>query len=134
MSWYRDTFAAKAFADAAVKEIERGGLEGLNFDYEPHQPGNQNDSIAYMAMVQTIMDRSKALVTVDFPCDGVMCNPSLLAKELTGGKFLDMGTYGFAASTTAVWAAYMNRNIATFGLQRYGLGVWSVHAAAVHHA
>ena len=48
MSWYRDTFASKAFADAAVKEIEGGGLEGLNFDYEPHQPGDKNDSVAYV--------------------------------------------------------------------------------------
>ena len=123
MSWYRDTFASKAFADAAVREIEGGGLEGLNFDYEPHQPGDRNDSAAYMAMVQTIADRTQSLVTVDFPCGGALCDPALLAKELTGGKFMDMGTYGFAKSTTAVWAAYMNRNIATFGLGRYGLGV-----------
>ena len=51
MSWYRDTFASKAFADAAVREIESGQLQGLNFDYEPHQPGNSNDSLAYMAML-----------------------------------------------------------------------------------
>jgi hypothetical protein len=94
MSWYRDTFSSKAFADAAVKEIQVGGLEGLNFDYEPHQPGNQNDSVAYMAMVQDIMNRSKAaaVISVDFPCDGHLCDPSRLAKELKGGKFIDMGT------------------------------------------
>jgi hypothetical protein len=123
MSWYRDTFTSKAFADAAVKEIESGGLEGLNFDYEPHQPGYQNDSVAYMTMVQTIMNRTNALVTVDFPCDGPLCDAALIAKELTGGKFMDMGTYGFAKSTTAAWATYMNGNIATFGVERYGLGV-----------
>ena len=76
-----------------------------------------------MAMVQTIMDRTRSLATVDFPCDGALCDPALLAKGLTGGKFMDMGTYGFTKSTTAEWAAYMNRNIAIFGLGRYGLGV-----------
>ena len=91
MSWYRDTFHNVAFADAAVKEIESGALEGLNFDYEPHQPGNNNDSVAYMAMVQSIMDRSKAVISVDFPCNG-LCNESLLATQLKGGKFMDMGT------------------------------------------
>ena len=39
---------------------------------------------------------------------------------------MDMGTYGQVASGTASWAAYMNRGIATFGLSRYGLGVWWV--------
>lgn len=92
MTWYRDTFAAQAFADAAVHEIASGGLEGLNFDYEPHQPGTKNDSVAYMVMVQSIMARSNATITVDFPCDGLLCNPPLLAKELNGGKFMDMGT------------------------------------------
>ena len=95
MTWYRDTFVSKAFADAAVKEIQSGGLEGLNFDYEPHQPGNQTDSVEYMAMVQSIMERSKAVISVDFPCNGDLCSAPLLAKELHGGKFIDMGTCAF---------------------------------------
>jgi hypothetical protein len=98
MSWYRDTFASRAFADSAVKEIESGGLEGLNFDYEPHQPGNHNDSIAYMAMVQSIMDRSKAVISVDFPCNGLLCDPPTLATQLKGGKFIDMGTCASAST------------------------------------
>ena len=92
MTWYRDTFASKAFADAAVKEIQSGGLDGLNFDYEPHQPGNQTDSVEYMAMVQSIMERSQSMISVDFPCNGDLCSAPLLAKELHGGKFIDMGT------------------------------------------
>ena len=36
MSWYRETFRAKTFVAKAAKEIMDGGLEGLNFDYEPH--------------------------------------------------------------------------------------------------
>ena len=78
MSWYRDTFVAQSFADAAVKEIQSGGLEGLNFDYEPHQPGTDADAAAYVAMVQSIMDRSKSLLTIDFPCNGQLCHPPLL--------------------------------------------------------
>ena len=73
MSWYRDTFTAKAFASAAVEEIEAGGLEGLNFDYEPHQPGNGSDASAYMAMVQTIANRTKASAGVQISVCVCVC-------------------------------------------------------------
>jgi hypothetical protein len=94
MTWYRDTFQSGAFADAAVKEIESGALDGLNFDYEPHQPGNNDDATAYMGMVQSIMNRSKAVISIDFPCNG-LCNETLFAQQLQGGKFMDMGTCAY---------------------------------------
>ena len=66
---------------------------------EPHQPGNNGDAHAYMAMVQSIMSRSKAVLSVDFPCAG-LCNETLFAQQLTGGKFLDMGTCAYTHTHT----------------------------------
>ena len=91
MSWYRDTFAAKSFVAAAAKEIKDGGLEGLNFDYEPHQPGTKTDAKAYASMVDGIATASgSAMMTIDFPCDGDLCDKATLVAGLkTGGKFME---------------------------------------------
>jgi hypothetical protein len=94
MSWYRETFKDPAFAAKAVEEIKAGKLEGLNFDYEPHQPGNLEDAVAYAAMVDGVAAASGSQTTMDFPCDGDLCDVASLTQNPKGGKLLDMSTYG----------------------------------------
>ena len=54
---------------------------GLNFDYEAHQPGTLNDSIAFASMVNGVQSGSRSHCTIDFPCDGDTCDPAMLAKH-----------------------------------------------------
>ena len=126
ISWYRATLASTAFADAAVAEIKGGGLDGLNFDYEPHQPGDlrhhgQVGGVSAGMMAQIAL-RSGSEVSVDFPCDGQLCDAPTLATSQGVGRIVDMSTYGGAE--TVEWNRTMHTHIAQVGgVSRYGLGV-----------
>jgi len=123
MSWYRQSFHDPTFSNQATEEILNGGLEGLNFDYEAHQPGTRNDSIAFARMVSGVQSGSRSKCTIDFPCDGDTCDPATLAKYgIEVWKLMDMGTYG--GGNISTWGSYLHQSIAAVGdVKRYGMGV-----------
>eukprot|EP01043_Picozoa_sp_COSAG02_P034112 COSAG02_NODE_2367_length_9051_cov_10.810433_7_plen_80_part_00 len=70
-------------------------------DYEAHQPGGLNDSVAYATMVGKIAAQSStgSILTVDFPCDGQTCDTPTLVDNKGVGKVLSMNTYVSAAAS-----------------------------------
>ena len=130
MSWYRDTFGpvhGPTFADAAAQEILAGNFLGLNWDYEPHQPGTLNDSVLFGHMVRdTIYQSRHPVSSICFPCSGKLCDPaSLSANTPTTIKLMDMSTYaGSNTSNETQWAHDMRAHMVSVGgSSRYGMGV-----------
>jgi hypothetical protein len=130
ISWYRETFGevyGPTFADAAAQEILDGNFEGLNWDYEPHQPGTLNDSVLYGHMVRNTIYQSRHPVSsIDFPCDGSLCDPASLAANTPSTiKLMDMSTYGGSnTSNESQWVVDMRAHMGFVGgSSRYGMGV-----------
>jgi hypothetical protein len=124
-SWQNAVFTSPQFIADASAEIKQGGLEGLNFDWEPSTCATESDSFQYADFIRRVREESGGFVTVTFPCLHNACDPVVLTKAAS--RVIDMQTYGGGGvngtwSPTA-WRAVLRTHVAAVGAAKYGLGV-----------
>ena len=100
-SFQNDVFGSPSFIAEAAAEIKDGGLEGLNFDWEPSTCAAESDSQQYADFIEKVGRSSGGFVTATFPCMNDACDPAVLAKS--AARVISMDTYvsaaGFFASS-----------------------------------
>ena len=125
-AWQNAVFTSAKFIADAAAEIKDGGLEGLNFDWEPSQCAAESDSDSYANFIEQVTRQSAGgFVTVTFPCLHDSCDPAVLAKS--AARVIDMQTYGGGGVNGTwnpqAWQRIFHSHVAAVGSARYGLGV-----------
>jgi hypothetical protein len=123
--WQNAVFGSAKFIADAAAEIKEGGLEGLNFDWEPSTCTAESDSERYAAFIAQIADQSGGFVTATFPSLDDACDPAVLTRS--AARVIDMSTYGgggINGSWDPVgWVNNFRSHVAAVGSARYGMGV-----------
>lgn len=124
-SWQSAVFGSTQFVADASREIKTGGLEGLNFDWEPSTCATESDSFQYADFIRRVKEQSGGFVTVTFPCLHNACDPVVLTKAAS--RVIDMQTYGGGGVngtwSPEGWQHVLQAHVAAVGSVNYGLGV-----------
>lgn len=129
VDWYRHYFSSEAFKAACVNAVSELKLDGLNFDFEPHDCATRNcssdDARSYAQMLTDIQRAVKgkgpggadARISVDTgQC--AIANTDIL-KSTEARLLITMNTYG----DTADFDIALPRDLARDGAERFSLGV-----------